>query len=479
MADQRTLTKRNGQIKLVKTMIKKGQAILGNEELNRNRVKELSVLVKNIRLKKTSIDELSEVILNTIDEEEMDEEMKQSSDLDVYVDTELDILAEYLEKKLSFADKPIDHQQETVYDQPSHIPLRNPSPVRGRSCDADSQRGSNFDFDNQSVRSKYTRSSSPMGNVNRGGDMYGQRDRRNKVRLQKLEMKKFGGDPVAWPVFYETFKVSVHENYELSDVERFSYLKSYVFGEAASCIQGLPLSPGNYVQAIKLLADRFGNQQLIVSKHMNALLDLPTVASASHIKDLRTVFDKIVVNIRALNALGISSEQFGPMLSPVVMKMLPNDIKFEISRRLGSAWQIDQLLDILSSEIKTRESFSQRDDNRKNPNKKDREQPKYTVVSLAVGSREVRCVFFSGGHYSEKCSIISDASARYGIVSKERLCFKCLGIKHNSRSCKSKGKCQTCKSQKHLNQTHLKTSRNRNRNSTLVATARIIRKVRC
>ena len=191
------------------------------------------------------------------------------------------------------------------------------------------------------------------------GDNYGRQDRRNKVRLPKLEMKKFGGDLMAWPEFYETFKVSIHDNYELSDVERFSYLKTYVFGEAASCIQGLPLTPGNYFQAIKLLEDRFGNKQLIVSKHMNALLDLPAVVSASHIKELRSVFDKIVVNIRALNALGITSEQFGPMLSPVVMKMLPNNIKFEISRRLGSAWKIDQLLDILSSEIKTRESFSQ------------------------------------------------------------------------------------------------------------------------
>ena len=53
-------------------MIEKGQEIIGNEELSRNPVKELSALVKNIRLKKTSIDELNEVILNTIDEEEMD-----------------------------------------------------------------------------------------------------------------------------------------------------------------------------------------------------------------------------------------------------------------------------------------------------------------------------------------------------------------------------------------------------------------------
>ena len=215
MADKRTLTKRNGQIKLLKTMIEKGQEIIGNEELSRNPVKELSALVKNIRLKKTSIDELSEVILNTIDEEEMDEEMKHSSDLDVYVDTELDILAEHLEKKLLVAPgKQNGREQEIVYadhDHRSHASSRSPSPLRarGRSHDADLPRDARFDCDSRSARSKFSRSSSPVRSVISVVDNYGQRERRNKVRLPKLEMKKFGGDPVAWPEFCETFKVSL------------------------------------------------------------------------------------------------------------------------------------------------------------------------------------------------------------------------------------------------------------------------------
>ena len=72
----------------------------------------------------------------------------------------------------------------------------------------------------------------------------------------KIRDEKFGGDPVVWPEFYETFKVSVHENGDLSDVERFSYLKHYVFGEAASCIQGLPLSSDNYSDRV-FLCEKF------------------------------------------------------------------------------------------------------------------------------------------------------------------------------------------------------------------------------
>ena len=61
---------------------------------------------------------------------------------------------------------------------------------------------------------------------------------------------------------------------------------------------------------------------MIVAKHMNALLDLALVDSSTSVKELRSLFDKITVNNRALRALGISSGQFGPMLSPVIRSPL-------------------------------------------------------------------------------------------------------------------------------------------------------------
>ena len=265
-------------------------------------------------------------------------------------------------------------------------------------------------------------------------------------------MKKFGGDPVVWPEFYETFKVSVHENGDLSDVERFSYLKHYVFGEAASCIQGLPLSSDNYSEALKLLEDRFGNRQLIVAKHMNALLDLARVHSSTSVKELRSLFDKITVNIRALRALGISSEQFGPMLSPVIMKTLPEDMKLEISRRLGGRWKIDEILSVLGVEIKTREAFAgpPREENRRRERKDrdHREPPPRTTESLAVNSRDVRnCVFCDAVHPLEKCPL--SVSERYEAAKKGRLCFRCLGSRHSAKACKSKSKCSSCNGNRH------------------------------
>ena len=55
MADRRTVAKRDGQVKLIKGMISKGNEIMNDLDESRNPPKELSVLLKNIRSKKLSI----------------------------------------------------------------------------------------------------------------------------------------------------------------------------------------------------------------------------------------------------------------------------------------------------------------------------------------------------------------------------------------------------------------------------------------
>ena len=99
----------------------------------------------------------------------------------------------------------------------------------------------------------------------------------NRVRLPKLEIRKFNGDPTLWPEFSDTFNIAIHKNTDLSDIERFTYLKGYLTGEAARCIEGFTLTAANYSKALDLLKDRFGNKKLIISKHMDALLGLEKV----------------------------------------------------------------------------------------------------------------------------------------------------------------------------------------------------------
>lgn len=78
-------------------------------------------------------------------------------------------------------------------------------------------------------------------------------------------------------------------------------------GPASRVIQGLPLTESNYTVALKLLEERFGNAQQIISMHMDDLLQLPTCLGNKP-AELRLIYDKVSVNVRGLESLGVKSD---------------------------------------------------------------------------------------------------------------------------------------------------------------------------
>ena len=44
------------------------------------------------------------------------------------------------------------------------------------------------------------------------------------AKLPKLELKKFHGNPMHWYPFWESFESAVHENPNLSSVDKFNYI---------------------------------------------------------------------------------------------------------------------------------------------------------------------------------------------------------------------------------------------------------------
>ena len=121
-------------------------------------------------------------------------------------------------------------------------------------------------------------------------------------RLPKLTLPTFLGNPLKWQTFWDTYKTAIHDNVSLSDVQKFTYLKAQLSGEAANSIEGLPLTESNYQQSIKILEDRFGQPHKIINAHMQALLDLSSPTDS--VTNLRRFYDSMENHIRDLGALG-------------------------------------------------------------------------------------------------------------------------------------------------------------------------------
>ena len=73
------------------------------------------------------------------------------------------------------------------------------------------------------------------------------------VKLPELEISRFHGDPTAWQKFIDSFAAAVRNSKSLSNVEKFSYLCSFLADDAQHAISGLSLKNDNYYEALNLL----------------------------------------------------------------------------------------------------------------------------------------------------------------------------------------------------------------------------------
>ena len=82
----------------------------------------------------------------------------------------------------------------------------------------------------------------------------------HKVNLPKISLPRFSGNPLKWSGFWDSLNSAVHNNPELSEAEKFNYLRSLLEGFAHDAIAGLMLSSASYKEAIEILNKRFGDK---------------------------------------------------------------------------------------------------------------------------------------------------------------------------------------------------------------------------
>ena len=83
----------------------------------------------------------------------------------------------------------------------------------------------------------------------------------NLTKLPRIVVKPFDRQILHWQSFWDQFSLAVHERNDLSEIDKFNYLKSLLTEKAEEVIGGLSLSADNYNLAIDLLKERYGNKQ--------------------------------------------------------------------------------------------------------------------------------------------------------------------------------------------------------------------------
>ena len=274
-----------------------------------------------------------------------------------------------------------------------------------------------------------------------------------KPRLPKITLPRFNGEVTKWNTFWDSFNSAIHTNTDIANIDKFNYLKSLIEGPAARAIQGLTLTNDNYETAIKILEERFGKRQQIVSAHMDELLKIPSCTS-DKLDTLRLVYDKISVHTRGLATLGISADQYGSLLIPVIMSKLPSEIRLQIARNTTQdVWKIDELLGIIKKEVEAREASERiKADQHVRQQSSKWQGHKPTAGSFLSKDDQnytVRCAYCKELHYSASCTKVTDPEKRQDILRNTNRCFNCLRVGHRVFNCQSSKGCRHCKQKHH------------------------------
>ena len=281
----------------------------------------------------------------------------------------------------------------------------------------------------------------------------------SKTKLPKLNLPVFKGNVTEWTTFWDLYNVAIHSNDSLSPVQKFTHLRTLVSHSAKDAIAGLTLSDANYDEAIKILKDRFGNREKIISKHMEELVNLGSLVVTNN--NLRVLYDKIECHTRELRSLGVSEEAYNCLLPPLIMKKLPKELALSISRRIPEdEWNLSKIMSELSVELKARErtyEVSGNDDYSKHMKIRDESKYKHASHKRAYGppttstllSSACHCLYCTGAHEAEDCPKITKVEERKQVLRDTGRCFICTKQGHLSRGCRSSSKCKHCSGRHH------------------------------
>ena len=130
-------------------------------------------------------------------------------------------------------------------------------------------------------------------------------------------------------------------------------------GRARDAIAGLALTDANYAAAIDLLQNRFGDKEKRIAAHMDSLMSLEAVTSDNNLTELRRLYDKTESNIRSLDALGVTADHYGALLTPVFIHKLPQELRLNLARKVpATEWGLNKIMSTLLEELEAREGPS-------------------------------------------------------------------------------------------------------------------------
>lgn len=240
-------------------------------------------------------------------------------------------------------------------------------------------------------------------------------------------------------------------------------------GSALTVVKAIPLSAANYDIAWKALTDRYDNQRLLATAHLEKLFFFRPISTES-LSSLSSFVSTFQENIAAIKVLGVN-DLAGFILFFIGSRALDPVTRnlFESTVSQDSIPVFDVLLKFVQQRCKVLENIRSSEKLVTHSTKIKNNSSSRAVLTIAdanvtspdtfaepnQGQRS--CAYCKKDHPIYRCQASSKHTVikRREFVSSNKLCFSCMNPSHVVSVCTSKYNCKTC-GERHNTLLHLK-----------------------
>ncbi|XP_055527448.1 uncharacterized protein LOC129720062 [Wyeomyia smithii] len=143
----------------------------------------------------------------------------------------------------------------------------------------------------------------------------------SKEKSPELKLPCFSGRMADWVTFRDTHKNLIHNDDRLSNMDKITYLRTSLTGEALQEIATIEMSAVNYQIAWEALENLYENKKMLVMTHLESLFaqEVMPQESFESLNKLVSGFEK---NLQMLSKIGERSDGWSTLLQYMLCKRL-------------------------------------------------------------------------------------------------------------------------------------------------------------
>ncbi|KAI5734956.1 hypothetical protein M8J77_012447 [Diaphorina citri] len=298
-----------------------------------------------------------------------------------------------------------------------------------------------------------------------------------KLKLPTISVPVFSGDVMEFPAWKSLYDEIVHTCSQLTDIQKFSYLKQYLQGPALTTIQNVAFCATNYPLAYRTITERYSQKRIIAASHLNKILQFQPLGKDT-VSNLSSYLDEFCTTVESLRGLNVpdfrefvlvyhclraldpkTRMEFETEMANIAFPSYNNLIKFVKAKRSAlEVYSVESASSASSSNSKPKPLSNQSSNHHKVlvTTNVSSQSSKSNDSTKAVNFGRKCAACDQPGHMLSKCSKFHkmEPYQRYAVVKQAKLCFGCFASTHSSQNCTSQYKCRVCKSSSHNSLLH-------------------------